>query len=96
MYEDLHYRFELAGARQYMESPEEVVALREMGYLLGGTEACMLVANGDRWVLGADGAMFRDWARQQQVVCVHGVASRLTCCSECCSCPAAGVTRSCR
>ena len=30
LFEDLHYRFELAGARQYAEAPEEVRGLLEV------------------------------------------------------------------
>ena len=47
-FEDIHYRFDLAGARGYAEAPEEVIALNEMGYLKGGTDGVMIVAHGDR------------------------------------------------
>jgi hypothetical protein len=47
--EDMHYRFELSSAREYAESPEEVAELRNMGYYVGGTDGCVLVAFGDRW-----------------------------------------------
>lgn len=49
LYEDLHYRYELAGARQYMESPEEVVHLRELGYMRGGSEGCVIIGHKERW-----------------------------------------------
>ncbi|GAX81596.1 hypothetical protein CEUSTIGMA_g9024.t1 [Chlamydomonas eustigma] len=49
MFEDTHFRFELADARMYVEAPDEAVALREMGYMKGGTEGCVLIAHGDRW-----------------------------------------------
>eukprot|EP00195_Chlamydomonas_chlamydogama_P005783 CAMPEP_0202901626 /NCGR_PEP_ID=MMETSP1392-20130828/14362_1 /ASSEMBLY_ACC=CAM_ASM_000868 /TAXON_ID=225041 /ORGANISM="Chlamydomonas chlamydogama, Strain SAG 11-48b" /LENGTH=544 /DNA_ID=CAMNT_0049588215 /DNA_START=73 /DNA_END=1704 /DNA_ORIENTATION=+ len=49
MFEDLHYRFELADARTFVSCPEELVSLRELGFVKGGSEGCILVAFGDRW-----------------------------------------------
>uniref|UniRef100_A0A7S3R5S0 UDP-3-O-acyl-N-acetylglucosamine deacetylase n=1 Tax=Dunaliella tertiolecta TaxID=3047 RepID=A0A7S3R5S0_DUNTE len=49
MFEDPHFRMDLASARRYMESPEEVLALHSMGWVQGGTEGVMLVGFGERW-----------------------------------------------
>ncbi len=49
IHEDLHYRFELAGARQYFASPQEVVQLNEMGYLQAGTSGVALVGHLERY-----------------------------------------------
>eukprot|EP00798_Chlamydomonas_sp_ICE-L_P001914 gene1914-33327_t len=47
--EDVHYRFEMAGARTYAVAPEQCIALRDYGFLKGGTEGTMLIAFGERW-----------------------------------------------
>lgn len=47
-YEDMHYRFELAGARQYAESPESVVTLGALDYYKAGTDGVVMVAHLDK------------------------------------------------
>eukprot|EP00878_Enallax_costatus_P003781 GHUV01003997.1.p1 GENE.GHUV01003997.1~~GHUV01003997.1.p1 ORF type:complete len:368 (+),score=57.01 GHUV01003997.1:819-1922(+) len=47
--DDTHFRYAVAPARAYVESIDELFALREEGYLRAGAENLFLVANGDQW-----------------------------------------------
>ncbi|PNW71416.1 hypothetical protein CHLRE_16g653350v5 [Chlamydomonas reinhardtii] len=49
MFEDLHYMHSLADARSWVSSPQQAMAMRDAGWLLGGTEGAMLIGNGDSW-----------------------------------------------
>ncbi|KAG2441679.1 hypothetical protein HXX76_003297 [Chlamydomonas incerta] len=49
MFEDVHYMHTLADARSWVTSPQQAMAMRDAGWLLGGTEGAMLIGNGDTW-----------------------------------------------
>ncbi|KAG2451879.1 hypothetical protein HYH02_003654 [Chlamydomonas schloesseri] len=49
MFEDVHYMQSLADARSWVTSPQQAMAMRDAGWLLGGTEGAMLIGNGDTW-----------------------------------------------
>ncbi|EFJ46631.1 hypothetical protein VOLCADRAFT_105382 [Volvox carteri f. nagariensis] len=49
MFEDVHYKHALSGARGFVSSPEQAMGMRDAGWLMGGTEGVMLIALDDRW-----------------------------------------------
>lgn len=71
MYEDGPFGTEVAPARRYMESVDEVLALHSMGWLQGGTEGVMLVGFKDRCAARAAWAV----RTRAQRACVVGCAS---------------------
>jgi len=75
LYEDLPFRFELAPARRYAESPQQLLLMRDMGLLKAGSEGAVLIAFGDRWY---DNNMVRfqeaEQARHEAVMLVGALA----------------------
>eukprot|EP00879_Flechtneria_rotunda_P013901 GHRR01014518.1.p1 GENE.GHRR01014518.1~~GHRR01014518.1.p1 ORF type:complete len:330 (+),score=101.69 GHRR01014518.1:456-1445(+) len=47
--DDQHFRYTLAPARAYVESIEELFALRNAGFVKAGAENLFLIAAGDKW-----------------------------------------------
>ncbi|KAK9820752.1 hypothetical protein WJX74_011056 [Apatococcus lobatus] len=47
--EDEHFRWTIGAARWYAPTGQHLVAMREAGYIKGGTEGCCIIGFGDRW-----------------------------------------------
>ncbi|KAK9847002.1 hypothetical protein WJX84_008281 [Apatococcus fuscideae] len=47
--EDEHFRWTIGAARWYAPTGQHLIAMREAGYIQGGTEGCCIIGFGDRW-----------------------------------------------